>query len=530
MANDYSWVPELGKNVGNMLGLDPRAKAEGKLMQGKADLQDMELKHKPILYTAQAGNQNAQGRYHNARAGGVEDENAAKRDFGNNIRKALVQDKVTGAVHVDVNMLADLLSAHPYAPKAMAGLGDSLASLNRQVGPQYKEEMVETWDEEGATAPTPTPTMTPTGKFIQTAPAQSLQPAAQLRSPDGAANARVLSDPNLSVTPEGKANILADKTDRALAVQGSKNEGTVAAAIARSATPRAGASTGPKSTDVVNSGKWIEEAETAIVQMFAGGEAMDPQTARELAVAAYKDRFGDGLPNENASVVISDFVKKNGLTGAQKEFNFWSKNTMGVKRAADEGNKILGPSDISSLVSGGSAPPKAPVAPAASVKPQAQSPVANAIAPPMDQGAPAAPPSPFGLRKDGTPKGPGFIQLQGKDGSVMTEVTVGVPINGVETEIPTLVPGLSEAEKQYLQDGGDPRKSPSIMTKAIAHAGQRMNQKKSVFVEDGEVPPQAAKPPANIPAPEQRVDGHIYEIPGKGKYKWNASTQKWSPA
>jgi hypothetical protein len=50
MANDFSWVPELGKNVGNMLGLDPRAKAEGRVLQGRADLQEMEVKNKPILY------------------------------------------------------------------------------------------------------------------------------------------------------------------------------------------------------------------------------------------------------------------------------------------------------------------------------------------------------------------------------------------------------------------------------------------------------------------------------------------------
>ncbi|CAB4163776.1 hypothetical protein UFOVP804_53, partial [uncultured Caudovirales phage] len=438
------------------------------------------------------------------------------------------------------------------AHKAMAGLGDALSSLNLQVGPQYKAETAPVYGENdpGQEAE---PTMVPTGKFLRTTEPNSLQPSAQLRSVHGAANAKVLSDPNLSVTPEGKADILANKRAGALEVQGAKNEGTVAAAIARAATPRAGAPSGPKSNDVVNSGKWIEEAEAAIVQMFAGGQAMDPATAREMAVAAYKDRFGDGMPNENASVVIGDFIKKNKITGAQKDWHIFSKNEMGVKKSGSD--TVLTPQDISSLVSGkpaasSAAPatkmaptvaaglpaaqkaPSAPTAPAAAA-PQvpAQSPVANAIAPPIDQGAPAAPATPFGLRNDGTPKGPGFMQLQGKDGSVMTEVTVGVPMaNGVETEIPTLVPTLSEEEKTYIQNGGDPRKSPSIMTKAIAHAGQRIANKKSVFIEPGEVAPQQAKLPGNIPAPQQRVDGFIYEIPGKGKFKWNASTQKWSPA
>jgi hypothetical protein len=453
----------------------------------------------------------------------------------------MVMDETTGQIHLDPNKISAIIANHPYASKAMANLGDTIASLSNQVGPQYKPEMVETWDEEGATAPTPTPTMTPTGKFIQTTPANSLQPSAQLRSSKGAANARVLSDPNLAVTPEGKQQIWDNKLNTALAVQGEKNKGSVASAIAGAATPRPGTNAGPKSNDVVNSGKWIEEAEQAVVQMLAGDQNMDPVTARSIATAAYQDRFGNGMPTENASVVIGEFLRKNNLVSAVAHDPWgWGKDTMGVKRGTDVNNKILTANDLAALVSGKpaqvSTPPAA--APKAAAAPQAaapqvavpQSQVAGTIAPPIQPDVPAAPEAPYGLRKDGTPKGQGFFQLQGKDGSIMTEVTVGVPMsNGVETEIPTLVPGLSEEEKEYLQNGGDPRKSPSIMTKAIAHAGKRMAENKSVFAEPGESAPAGpVTPPAGIPAPDQRVDGNVYDIPGKGKYKWNASTQKWT--
>jgi hypothetical protein len=547
MANDFSWVPELGKNVGNMLGLDPRAKAEGRVLQGRADMQEMEIKNKPILYAAQAGNQNAQAGYHGARTKAIENEETAKADFGNALRGAMVMDEATGQIHLDPNKISAIIANHPYASKAMANLGDTIASLSNQVGPQYKPEMVETWDEEGATAPIPTPTMTPTGKFIQTTPANSLQPSAQLRSSKGAANAQVLSDPNLAVTPEGKQQIWNNELKTALAVQGEKNKGSVATAIADAATPRPGTDAGPKSTDVVNSGKWIEEAEQTIVQMLAGSENMDPVTARAIATAAYQDRFGNGMPTENASVVINEFLRKHNLVSAKADDPWgWGPHTMGVKSANDVNNKILTANDLAALVSGrptGMAPigsagrGAAPMAasPQAVASPQAaapQSQVAGAIAPPIQPDVPAAPEAPYGLRNDGTPKGQGFFQLQGKDGSIMTEVTVGVPMaNGVETEIPTLVPGLSDEEKEYLQNGGDPRKSPSIMTKAIAHAGKRMAEKKSVFAEPGESAPAGpVTPPAGIPAADQRVDGNVYDIPGKGKYRWNASTQKWTKA
>ena len=55
------------------------------------------------------------------------------------------------------------------------------------------------------------------------------------------------------------------------------------------------------------------------------------------------------------------------------------------------------------------------------------------------------------LRADGTPKGEGYFgKLKRPDGDVSTELSIGVNLGGKETEIPTLVPTLSEEEKNYL--------------------------------------------------------------------------------
>lgn len=57
------------------------------------------------------------------------------------------------------------------------------------------------------------------------------------------------------------------------------------------------------------------------------------------------------------------------------------------------------------------------------------------------------------LRPDGTKKGKGFLgELQRPDGGISTELSIGV--DGIEPnkeiQIPTLVPGISEEQKQYL--------------------------------------------------------------------------------
>ncbi len=88
----------------------------------------------------------------------------------------------------------------------------------------------------------------------------------------------------------------------------------------------------------------------------------------------------------------------------------------------------------------------------------------------------------YGKRQDGTSKGRGFLgELKRPDGGVSTEITVGVNIDGKETEIPTLVPTLTTPEINSLLRGNRP--SDAIVQKAVEHAKLRMSQGKSVFAD-----------------------------------------------
>lgn len=90
-----------------------------------------------------------------------------------------------------------------------------------------------------------------------------------------------------------------------------------------------------------------------------------------------------------------------------------------------------------------------------------------------------------GLRADGTAKGDGFLgRLKRPDGKVSTEISIGVNIDGKETQIPTLVPTLSQEEVATLLTIKEGESIPeAIIEKAVAHARQRMSEGKSVFAE-----------------------------------------------
>ncbi len=97
--------------------------------------------------------------------------------------------------------------------------------------------------------------------------------------------------------------------------------------------------------------------------------------------------------------------------------------------------------------------------------------------------------APLGLRADGTPKGEGFLGAQPRtDGGVSSEISVGVNLDGREVEIPTMVPTLTDPERQWLlsNDISDPHKiPPSIMDKAVSHARGRLAKGLSPFAEPG---------------------------------------------
>ena len=93
--------------------------------------------------------------------------------------------------------------------------------------------------------------------------------------------------------------------------------------------------------------------------------------------------------------------------------------------------------------------------------------------------------SDYGKRTDGTKKGPGYFgELKRPDGSVSTEISVGVGFDDGEYEIPTLVPTLSRTEINHLLSGAKP--TDAIVGKAVAHARGRMAAGKGAFAEEGE--------------------------------------------
>lgn len=86
----------------------------------------------------------------------------------------------------------------------------------------------------------------------------------------------------------------------------------------------------------------------------------------------------------------------------------------------------------------------------------------------------------YGKRIDGTLKGPGYFgELDMGNGKIITELSMGVLFDGKETEIPTIVPTLTDKELRYLMSGGRP--TPAIRTKAIQHAKKRLQLGLSPF-------------------------------------------------
>lgn len=88
-------------------------------------------------------------------------------------------------------------------------------------------------------------------------------------------------------------------------------------------------------------------------------------------------------------------------------------------------------------------------------------------------------------RADGSKKGRGFLgPLLRPDGGVSTELSMGTSdVDGVERDIPTLVPTLSGDEVRYLLEN-EPEAGAvpdSIAAKAIDHARMRQRTGRAVF-------------------------------------------------
>ena len=93
------------------------------------------------------------------------------------------------------------------------------------------------------------------------------------------------------------------------------------------------------------------------------------------------------------------------------------------------------------------------------------------------------------VREDGTTKSDtGYLgAIKSNTGKDMTEFSVGVEIEGKETLIPTLVPGLTDEEIEILKDEPDPKDIPeTIMKKAVDHAKKQIKEDKPIFFEKTE--------------------------------------------
>jgi hypothetical protein len=94
----------------------------------------------------------------------------------------------------------------------------------------------------------------------------------------------------------------------------------------------------------------------------------------------------------------------------------------------------------------------------------------------------------YGTRQDNTQKGRGFFgEIKRPDGSVSTEISIGVTIDNKQVEIPLIVPTLNRRELDYLirtpvesRQFMD-RMPKSIIEKAYDHAVMRLQTNKSPF-------------------------------------------------
>jgi hypothetical protein len=89
------------------------------------------------------------------------------------------------------------------------------------------------------------------------------------------------------------------------------------------------------------------------------------------------------------------------------------------------------------------------------------------------------PKHPSSYREDGSLKGPGWLgPYKNKKGQMVTEYSIGVPIDGKEMDIPSLVPGLTPEEINQVVSGRVPE---SVLQKAVEHAEGKVKNKQSVW-------------------------------------------------
>jgi len=118
-------------------------------------------------------------------------------------------------------------------------------------------------------------------------------------------------------------------------------------------------------------------------------------------------------------------------------------------------------------------------------------------------------------RADGSQKGHGFLGLYDRgdgSGKKSSELSMGFQVDdlnrGKQTDIPLMVPTLSDAERDYLLNvpveqhkQADPEVFKGIIHKAIGHAIQREQEGKPVFA----LPEESPKPKPRTLEPKPTV-------------------------
>ncbi len=94
----------------------------------------------------------------------------------------------------------------------------------------------------------------------------------------------------------------------------------------------------------------------------------------------------------------------------------------------------------------------------------------------------------YGNRPDGSAKGTGWMgEIPRPDGTVMTEVTSGVNIDGKDVNIPLITPRATKDDIEYLKNadvkGKDFYKNmpKGLMDRAVDHAVKQMKSGKPVY-------------------------------------------------
>lgn len=120
----------------------------------------------------------------------------------------------------------------------------------------------------------------------------------------------------------------------------------------------------------------------------------------------------------------------------------------------------------------------------------------------------------YGKREDGTEKGKGYYgEVARPDGNFSTELSAGVELDGVESLIPLMVPGLTKEQMDRLLNGnGMP--TDDIIDNAVSFAMSRKNEGKGYFADKSEEGKTKLPKYANGGSVTTAEDSNVYDLSG----------------